>query len=84
MKKIVFSKTVSEFQEKLQNFYTYYSYHQKRLRERADIATKTDDLMTSTACNSKADELADVVSCVKTLISDFENLITIGLIKKET
>jgi len=53
------------------------------LRELADMAIKADDIMTSSVCNGKADELADVVSQTKILISDFENLITKGLIKKE-
>lgn len=78
-----FSKNISEFHEKFQGFHTFYSYHQKWLREQADKATETDDIMTSSVYNGKADELASVVSHVEILIEDFENLIAIGLIKKE-
>jgi len=84
MEKIVFSKNVSQFQERFQNFYTYYGYQQKQFRERADKATKTDDIIMNSVYNGQAEVLANVVSHTKTLITDFENLIATGVIKKET
>lgn len=81
MKRKNFSKSVSEFYEKFQGFYTFYNYQQKLLRIKADEAQKKNDVITSNIYSHMADEFASLNSHVKLLITDFENLIVIGKIK---
>ena len=75
--------TVKKFHEEFQRYYFHLRDHQTWLREQADKAAKTDDIMTSSTYNGKADTATEILMNVKKLLSDFEVLVVEGKIIKE-